>query len=263
MTTPPTAATMGRVATLGSDSAPSCISRRISSPTTRKKMLMSPSLTQKCRSRAGRNCAAPRPSFRCHNASYALAQGEFAHARAMAAAASSTTPLIASTLMKRSGESAACAGACGGNPKDFQLLSVGEKKSRWTCRFSPVSLVVHTYNLTANLTDEGDRHASHGDREGEQGVGIRRVAEPGDSHRDGQVQRRAGEGRCDAGGRGAALEREGRAGQVRRRPERRDGWPVHRDQGADRGLLAVAGEVHCGGGRVDPALPVPEGQRRD
>src|SRR6202140_687881 len=192
MTTPPTAATMGRVATLGSDSAPSCISRRISSPTTRKKTLMSPSLTQKCRSGAERNSAAPRPSFRCHSASYALAHGEFAHARAIAAAASSTTPLIASTLMKRSGQSASCAGACGGNPKDFQLLSVGAKKSRWTCRFSPVSLVVHTYNLTANLTDEGDRHASHGDREGEKGGGIRRMPAPGDSHGVGNVHWGAG-----------------------------------------------------------------------
>jgi len=56
--------------------------------------------------------------------------------------------IIASTLMKRSGQSAACAGACGGNPKDFQLLSVGAKKSRWTCRFSPVSLVVHTHTTS-------------------------------------------------------------------------------------------------------------------
>jgi hypothetical protein len=47
----------------------------------------------------------------------------------MAAAASSTTPLIASTLMKRSGQSAACAGACGDNPKDFQLLSVSIKNA--------------------------------------------------------------------------------------------------------------------------------------
>src|SRR5256885_7077164 len=46
MTTPPAAAMMGRVATLGSDRAPSCISRRISRPTTRKKTLMSPSLTR-------------------------------------------------------------------------------------------------------------------------------------------------------------------------------------------------------------------------
>src|SRR6267143_2588515 len=129
MTTPPTAATMGRVATLGSDKAPSYISRRISSPTTRKNTLMSPSLTQKCRSHAGRNSATPRPSFRCHSASYAAAQGEFAQARAMAAAASSTTPLIASTLMKRSGQSAACEGGCGDNPKDFQLLSVRKKNA--------------------------------------------------------------------------------------------------------------------------------------
>ena len=35
--------------------------------------------------------------------------------------------------------------------------------------------------------------------------------------------------------------------------------PVHRDQGADRGLLALAGEVHRGGGRVDPPLALQEG----
>ena len=59
--TPPAAAMIGSSATFGSASAPLCISRRISSPTTRKNTVISPSFTQKCRSCAGRNRDIPEP----------------------------------------------------------------------------------------------------------------------------------------------------------------------------------------------------------
>ena len=84
-----------------------------------------------------------------------------------------------------------------------------------------------TRRTAISVTEEGASHARHGDRQGEQGFGSGRAAEPRDSQRDGQVQRGAGEGRRDAGGRGAALERQGRARQVRRRQEPRDRWPLH------------------------------------
>ncbi len=50
--TPASAARIGSLAILGSDNAPWRNSWRISSPTTRKKIVMSPSSIQKCRGRA-------------------------------------------------------------------------------------------------------------------------------------------------------------------------------------------------------------------
>ena len=75
--------------------------------------------------------------------------------------------------------------------------------------------------------------------------------------RHGQVQRRAGEGRHHARRRGAAAQLEGQARPVRRHEAHRDRRPVRRDQGADRRLLALAGEVDGGGDRVGEALPEP------
>ena len=63
------------------------------------------------------------------------------------------------------------------------------------------------------------------------------------SYRDGEVQRRAGEGRRDARGRRAAAELEGRARQVFRSEADGDRRTLHRDEGTDRRLLDVAGEV--------------------
>ena len=57
------------------------------------------------------------------------------------------------------------------------------------------------------------------------------------------------------GRRGAAAELEGRAGQVLGDEADRDRRALRRDQGADRRLLAVAGEVDGRGDRVGQALP--------
>ncbi len=68
-TTPPSAAITGSSAWRGWASAPECISRRISMPTTRKNTLISASLTQKCRDCD--SCHGPRPTLSgvCHSAS--------------------------------------------------------------------------------------------------------------------------------------------------------------------------------------------------
>src|SRR5437764_1280560 len=88
------------------------------------------------------------------------------------------------------------------------------RPARETCR-APMSIPAGLTRRTAiSVTEEGASNARHGDRQGEQGFGSGRAAEPRDSQRDGQVQRGAGEGRRDAGGRGAALERQGPAGQA-------------------------------------------------
>src|SRR6267154_2709444 len=57
--------------------------------------------------------------------------------------------------------------------------------------------------------------AIHGDREGEQGVRSGNSAEQGASCRDGEVQRGAGKGWSDVGGRGAPSELERRSRAVR------------------------------------------------
>ena len=77
--------------------------------------------------------------------------------------------------------------------------------------------------------------------------------------RDGELQRGAGEGRRDARGRRAPPELEGGARPVLRRQADRDRRAVRRDQGADRRLLDLAGEVEGRGDRVGQALPQSDG----
>ncbi len=72
----------------------------------------------------------------------------------------------------------------------------------------------------------------------------------------GKLQRGAGEGRHHAGGRGPASQLEGRAGEVLRPSAHGDRRTVRRDQGTDRRLLAVAGEVDGGGDRMAQARAV-------
>ncbi len=73
-----------------------------------------------------------------------------------------------------------------------------------------------------------------------------------------RVERATGQGRRDARRRGAAPELEGRARPLRRAASARvDRRPVRRDEGADRRLLALAGEVDGRGDRVGQALPEP------
>ena len=73
--------------------------------------------------------------------------------------------------------------------------------------------------------------------------------------RDGQVQRGARQGRRHAGRRGPAPELQGRARALPGKRAHGDRRAVRRDQGADRRLLAVAGEVDGRGDRVGQALP--------
>src|SRR3954447_15272257 len=88
-----------------SRSSPVSISRLASSPTTRKKNVIRPLLTQ-CR----RSCEIPEcptwiESFVVQTDSYELDQGEFAHRSAATAAHNSTTALPVSVLRKsRTGE---------------------------------------------------------------------------------------------------------------------------------------------------------------
>ena len=61
---------------------------------------------------------------------------------------------------------------------------------------------------------------------------------------DGEVQRGAGEGRRNAGCGGASRQLERQAGEVLGRESgAADGRAVHGNQGADRGVLGVEGEV--------------------
>src|SRR5260221_5927697 len=86
-------------------------------------------------------------------------------------------------------------------------------------------------------------NAIHGDSQGQQGLRGGRSAETEAPRRNGQVQRRAGESRCAARRRRTARELEGQARPLLRSESHRDRRALHRDQGADRRLLAVAGEV--------------------
>ena len=94
---PPTAATIGSAAVLGSRRSPLTSSYLISRPTTKKKITISASLTQ-CWSDSSR-CSGPTSMTRwaCHNASYDDAHGLLAQIRAVAAASSSRIEPAAST----------------------------------------------------------------------------------------------------------------------------------------------------------------------
>src|SRR3989442_12758027 len=87
------------------------------------------------------------------------------------------------------------------------------------------------------------RHANaiHGDSQGQQGLGGGGSAEPEAPCRNGEVQRRAGESRCAARRRRAPREFERQARPVLGRESNRDRRALHRGQGGERRLLAVAG----------------------
>src|SRR6266850_1303000 len=91
--------------------------------------------------------------------------------------------------------------------------------------------------------------AIHGAGQSRQELGSRGSPGPKDPDRDGEVQRRARE-------RGAPSKLEGRARQIRRQEADRDRRGLHRDQGVDRRLLDVAGEVEGRGDRMAQARSV-------
>ncbi|CAA9274066.1 MAG: PhnB protein, partial [uncultured Chloroflexi bacterium] len=99
----------------------------------------------------------------------------------------------------------------------------------------------------------------HGNCEVERGVRGGNAAERAGAGGDGQVQRAAGRGRRDAGGRGAAPQRQGGAHQLRRRQAHCGRRPVLGDEGTGGRLLAAGAEVARGGGGVAQACSLPRG----
>ncbi len=95
---PPIAAAMGVTALRGLLSSPETISLLISTPTTKKKMAMRPSLIQSlsvwCSSKSPMWSEISRP----HTASYDADHGEFAHSMAITAQRTRTTPAAGSIL---------------------------------------------------------------------------------------------------------------------------------------------------------------------
>src|SRR3989442_14828782 len=90
-------------------------------------------------------------------------------------------------------------------PRDARLKS-GYHNDIGICRFLGAALVAWMEagrNIT-NLIGKRDGNAIHRDGEGDQGLRGRRASHQTDARRDGQIQRRAGQGRRDAGGPGAA-----------------------------------------------------------
>src|SRR5262252_684229 len=112
-----------------------------------------------------------------------------------------------------------------------------------------------------HTTDQtGDDDEVHGDRESVQGFGDRPDAERAAARGDGQVQRGTREGRNHARRRGAASQFEGRSGALLRIQAHGDRRSVRRDEGAGRGILAVAGPFQGRSDRV--AQTLPESARR-
>jgi len=108
--------------------------------------------------------------------------------------------------------------------------------------------------------------AVHGDREGQPGVRGGRAPEREGAHLDGSVQRGAEQGRDPARRRGPPGERQGRTRAALGPQAHRDRRAVQRDQGADRRLLDLAGQVEGGGDRVGEAHSrrgVPQERDRD
>ncbi len=98
-TIPPTAATAGRAARLRSRSSPVTSSRLISSPTTKKKMVMSASFTQCTNDSVIARSPSPMVSSLPHQPTYP-AVSALAHTMAPTAASSRTSPLAASSDTK-------------------------------------------------------------------------------------------------------------------------------------------------------------------
>src|SRR5262245_15595164 len=114
---PPIAATMGRAARCGSLTSPRTSSRFTSSPTTKKKRAIKPSLIQWCNVWLTRTLPRWKPTSVSQKWRYVAERGELARTSAMAVQASSTMPAAASTCMNRSSgpirRSIGCSGSRG------------------------------------------------------------------------------------------------------------------------------------------------------
>src|SRR5262245_32926176 len=102
-----------------------------------------------------------------------------------------------------------------------------------------------------------DGYAIHRVSKGQQGLRGGGPARAGGARPDGQVQRRAGEGGRDAGGRRGAGVLPGGARHLRREQAHGAGRPVYRIQGAGGGILDLAGEEQGRSGRMGQADSVP------
>src|SRR5262249_49284496 len=119
-----------------------------------------------------------------------------------------------------------------------------------------------TYGRAETRRNERETDARDGDREGDEGV---RGGDPAlrreDVQGDGGLQRGPRRGGHHARRGGPEAEQGRQAGQVLREQPDRHRRSVRGDQGTDRGLLALAGEVDGGGGEVGEALPQPHADR--
>ena len=95
---PPSAAATGNTVLRGSRSAPCTNSRLISRPTTKKKIVIAPSLIQCCNVSSNALPPTVSPTLVCQRPAKAAAQGELAIPSAMSAQARSTMPPAASIL---------------------------------------------------------------------------------------------------------------------------------------------------------------------
>src|SRR5712691_4747526 len=135
----------------------------------------------------------------------------------------------------------------------FRALCTTARK-RGACRSGGPCFVVRIERRSEPPSHRQERRdAIHGDRQGRQELGSRRSSGREDPDRDGEVQRAAGQGRRDAGGRGPALQQGRRAGALRRQEAHRHRRALLRDEGADRRLLALAVQVEGRGDRVAEA----------
>ena len=102
ISTPPNAANKGNSALRGSRSSPCTMWRLISSPTTKKKIVIRPSFTIRWPTSPARvNPPTDTDTAVFHRPANQYEAGEFARIRATAVHASSTTPLAASMCMNR------------------------------------------------------------------------------------------------------------------------------------------------------------------
>src|SRR2546427_3086839 len=102
-------------------------------------------------------------------------------------------------------------------------------------------------NQTRNRKRDGN--AIHRDGEGDQGLRGRSASHQTDARRDGQIQRRAGQGRCDAGGGKGGGLLQGRAHHPLREEPPRPGRAPFRAEGGGGRLLDLADQEQGRGTR--------------
>src|SRR5689334_13186689 len=105
-------------------------------------------------------------------------------------------------------------------------------------------------------------NAIHGNGQSDKRERSGRDAESEASRGHGKVQRRVGKSRRDAGRRRVATEFKGSPRTVFGKQADRHRWPVYRNQGTGRRLLALAGKIPRRSDRMAQALPQPYAGRK-